>query len=302
MEETDKSLNNKMLMIVLTALLFVLIGYTFYNNKDHKDAIQFFQEEKEQILENLMEIENKYNLAIAQNTKLSDSLIVERKRIIDLKDSVRGLRKVNSKDLRHYRNKVENLKAINQQLVEEVDSLKGANNLLIEEKDSIYSQLEIQTDYNDTLISQNMDLAKKVKIGGVINVKNVKVTAMKMRSSGKYTETNKAQKTDAIKIAFRLMENKLATPGDKKAYIRLKNPKGEVINSKGTFTTKNGTAIEYTDQTMINYNNSNLDVIMLVEKRDGEKYEKGSYPIEVYVEGKLVGLTTLELGNSFLGL
>ena len=55
------------------------------------------------------------------------------------------------------------------------------------------------------------------------------------------------------------------------------------------------------DQTVVNYSNADLDVVMLVERK-GEKYEKGSYPIEVYVEGKLVGSASLELSDSFLGL
>ena len=119
-----------------------------------------------------------------------------------------------------------------------------ANNILTEEKDSINSQLEIQTSYNDTLVAQNMELARKVEIGGAINVENVAVTAMKMRSNGKYTETNKAQKTDAIKVEFRLIENEIAEPGDKEAYIVLKNPAGQVINAKGTFADVEGTREE----------------------------------------------------------
>ncbi len=194
-----------------------------------------------------------------------------------------------------------NLKATNVRLLDEVDSLRLTNNLLTEEKDSISTQLVIQTNFNDTLVAQNMDLAKKVEIGGAINVENVHVTAMKMRSNGKYTETNKAQKTDAIKIEFRLLENEIATPGDKEAYVVLKNPKGQVINAKGTFIKKDGTEYKYTIQDIVNYENSDLDVVMLVERK-GDKYEKGIYPIEVYVEGKLVGGTKLELGDSFLGL
>ena len=46
---------------------------------------------------------------------------------------------------------------------------------------------------------------------------------------------------------------------------------------------------------------ADLDVVMLVERK-GEKYEKGTYPIEVYVEGKMVGSANLELSDSFLGL
>jgi len=301
MEENTKSSNNKILIIALTVLLFALIGYTFYNNNDHKEAVKFLQEEKEQIIGNLTAMEEKYDIAIAQNTSLSDSLTIEKERIVAFKDSVKSLKKINSNTLRRYRGQLANLQATNDRLLDEVDSLKLSNNILTEEKDSINSQLVVQTNYNDTLVAQNMDLARKVEIGGAINVENVSVTAMKMRSNGKYTETNKAQKTDAIKVNFRLIENEIATPGDKEAYIILKDPNGKVLNAKGTFMRYDDTEAKYTDQTIVNYENADLDVVMLVERK-GDKYMKGTYPIEVYVDGKLVGGAKLELSDSFLGL
>ncbi len=301
MEENSKSSNSKILIIALTILLFGLIGYTFYNNNDHKEAVKFLQDEKEQIIGNLTAMEEKYDIAIASNTSLSDSLTMEKEKIAILKDSVENLKTINSSVLRRYRGQLANLEKTNTRLLDEVDSLKMANNMLTEEKDSINSQLDIQTTYNDTLVSQNMELARKVEIGGAINVENVQVTAMKMRTNGKYTETNKAQKTDAIKVAFRLIENEIATPGDKEAFIVLRNPAGQVINAKGTFNIADGTEAKYTDQTVINYENADLDVVMLVERK-GDKYEAGSYPIEVFVEGKLVGSAALELNDSFLGL
>ncbi|MGI9532764.1 hypothetical protein [Lutimonas sp.] len=301
MEENSKSSNSKILIIALTVLLFGLIGYTFYNNNDHKEAVKFLTAEKEQIIGNLTAMEEKYDVAIAQNTSLSDSLAMEKEKIALLKDSVQNLKQINSSVLRRYRGQLATLEKTNNRLLDEVDSLKLANNILTEEKDSINSQLEIQTNYNDTLVAQNMELARKVEIGGAINVENVEVIAMKMRSNGKYTETNKAQKTDAIKVAFRLMENEIAEPGDKEAYIVLKKPGGQVINAKGTFMLEEGAEAKYTDQTMVNYENADLDVVMLVERK-GDKYEAGSYPIEVFVEGKLVGSASLELNDSFLGL
>ncbi len=301
MEENSKSSNSKILIIALTVLLFGLIGYTFYNNNDHKEAIKFLAAEKEQIIGNLTAMEEKYDVAIAQNTSLSDSLTMEKDKIALLKDSVQNLKQINSSVLRRYRGQLASLEKTNNRLLDEVDSLKLSNNLLTEEKDSINSQLEIQTVYNDTLVAQNMELARKVEIGGAINVENVEVIAMKMRTNGKYTETNKAQKTDAIKVAFRLMENEIADPGDKDAYIVLKNPSGQVINAKGTFMMLEGVEAKYTDQTMVNYENADLDVVMLVERK-GDKYEAGTYPIEVFVEGKLVGSANLELNDSFLGL
>ena len=74
-----------------------------------------------------------------------------------------------------------------------------------------------------------------------------------------------------------------------------------VINAKGTFLQADGTETKYTDQTTVNYSNADLDVVMLVERK-GDKYIKGKYPIEVFVDGKMVGQADLELGDSFLGL
>ena len=301
MQENNKSSNNLVLIIALTVLLFGLIGYTFYNNNDHKEAVMFLQDEKEQIISNLTAMEEKYDVAIAQNTSLSDSLNIEKNKIISFKDSVKNLKKINSRTLSRYRGQLATLKATNDRLIEEVDSLRLQNNLLTEEKDSINTQLKIQTTYNDTLIAQNMNLAKKVEIGGAINVENVKVTAMKMRSNGKYTDTNKAQKTDAFKVEFQLLENKIASPGDKEAYIVLKNPKGQVINAKGTFILDDGNELKYTDQTVVNYENADLKVLMMVDRK-GEKFEKGAYNVLVYVDGKLAGRTKIELSDSFLGL
>ena len=301
MEEKSKSSNNKVLIIALTVLLFALIGYTYYNTTDHKVAVKFLQDEKEQIIGNLTAMEDKYDIAIAQNTSLSDSLTVEKERIIAFKDSVQQLKKINSSTLRRYRNQLAKLEDTNERLLVEVDSLRLVNNLLNEEKDSISSQLNIQTTYNDSLLVQNLELAEKVEIGGAINIENVHVTALKQRSNGKLTETNKAQKTDAIKVAFRLSENKIATPGDKEAFIVLTNPTGQVINAKGTFLLLDETEVKYTDHTIINYENADLDVVMLIERK-GDKYEKGEYGIKVFIEGVSAAEYKFDLGESFLGL
>lgn len=301
MEESTSNKNNKILLIALTVLLFLLIGYTFFLSRDHKEAVQFLQDEKEQIIGNLTAMEEKYDIAISKNTSLTDSLTAEKAKIIALKDSVLNLTKANASILRRYRNQIANLEAVNARLLDEVDSLKMVSNVLIDEKDSISNQLQVQTSYNDTLKAVNEVLSKKVEIGSALNIKDVKVTALKMRSNGKYTETNKAQKTDAIKIEFRLMENEIATPGDKRAYVVLQKPNGAVINAKGTVELKDGTEVKYTEETVINYENAELDVVLFVESKD-QDYEKGTYPIKVYVEGRLVGVSKLELGDSFLGL
>ena len=301
MEEQKSSSNKKIITGVLIALLVALSVYTFKQNSDFKASEEFLKQEKEQILGNLTSMEEKYDVAIAKNSSLSGELTSERDKIVAFKDSVKNLKNTNWSLVRRYRKKVKGLEESNERLFFMNDSLTIVNNLLVVEKDSITGELVAQTSFNDTLIAQNLDLSKKVEIGGALNVSTVSATAMKLKSNGKYEITKTAQKTQAIRVNFRLEQNEIATPGDKEAYIVIQNPSGTVISEKGTFTLKNGDEVPYTDQTVATYNNADLDVVMFVENIT-QKFVKGNYSVKVYVEGKLVGVSKLELKDSFLGL
>mgnify|MGYP007099537311 FL=1 len=275
--------------------------YTLRNNSKFKASEEFLKQEKEQILGNLNSMEEKYDAAIGKNNELSDELIIERDKIVAFKDSVKNLKNANWSLIRRYKNKIADLEKTNERLFFINDSLTIVNNLLEVEKDSITGKLIEQTSFNDTLMAQNINLSKKVEIGGALRVSTVKATAMRLRTNGKYIETNKAQKAEAIRVTFRLEKNEIADQGEKQVYIVIENPSGTVINEKGTFTSKNGEEVPYTDQTIADYNNADLDVVMFVENVQ-QKFVKGFYTIKVYVEGNLVGASKMELKDAFLGL
>ena len=155
---------------------------------------------------------------------------------------------------------------------------------------------------HDTLIAQNLDLAKRVEIGGALRVSSVNATAMRLRSNGKYTETNKAQKATAVRVGFRVEKNEIAEVGEKLAHVVINTPSGKIINQKGTFNqASDGSEVGYTDEIAIDYQGAAKDGVIFVENIS-YKFEKGLYPIKVYVDGVLVGATTMELKDAFLGL
>ena len=301
MEEQKKSSNNKIVLGILIALLVGLGAYTLRSNSKHVEAENFLKEEKEQILGNLTTMEEKYDNAIAQNTTISEELKIERDKITAYKDSVINLKGTNWRLIRRYRGQIATLEATNERLLFVTDSLKLVNNLLVIEKDSITGKLIEQTSFNDTLIAQNLDLAKKVEIGGVMRVSAVNSTAMRLRSNGKYTETNKAQKTEAIRVNFKIEENEIATPGDKIVHVVINTPTGKIVNQKGTFNTKSGQEVGFTIEDTITYENAAKDVTLFIDKLT-VKLDKGIYTTKVYVDGLLVGASNIELKDAFLGL
>ncbi len=301
MEEQKSSSNKKIIIIALLALLAALGVYTMRSGSKFKEAEDFLKEEKKQILSNLTSMEEKYDTAIAQNNSMSEELTIERDRIIAFKDSVLNLKNANWSLIRRYKGQINKLESTNNRLMAVADSLFLVNNDLTIQRDSVTGKLIEQTSVNDTLMAQNTDLAAKVKIGGALRANSIKALAMKLKSNGKYIETDKTQKAEAIRVTFRLEANEIATPGNKEAYIVIQNPSGKVISEKGTFTLRDGKEMPYTDQTTVDYKNAEEDVVMFVDKIS-QKFVKGTYTIKVYVEGSLVGASRLELKDSFLGL
>jgi hypothetical protein len=301
MEEQKSSSNKKIIIIALLALLAALGVYTMRSSSKFKEAESFLKEEKKQILSNLTSMEEKYDTAIAQNNSMSEELTIERDRIIAFKDSVTNLKNANWSLIRRYKGQIGKLEATNSRLMAVADSLFLVNNDLTIQRDSITGKLIEQTSANDTLMAQNTDLAAKVKIGGALRANSIKAMAMRLRGNGKFTETSKAQKAEAIRVTFRIEANEIAIPGDKDAFIVIQNPSGKVISEKGTFTLRNGKDMPYTDKTVVPYKNAEEDVVMFVENIT-QKFVKGTYSVKVYVEGNLVGATRLELKDAFLGL
>ncbi len=301
MGEQKSSSNKKIITGILIALLVALSVYTYRQNTKFKASEEFLKQEKEQILGNLSSMEEKYDVAIAKNSSMSEELVVERDKIVAFKDSVKNLKNANWSLVRRYRRKIKDLESSNERLFFMNDSLTIANNLLEVEKDSITGKLVEQTSFNDTLIAQNLDLSKKVEIGGALRVSTVTAVAMRLRSNGKYMETNKAQKAQAVRVNFRIVKNEIASPGEKQAYIVIQNPKGTVIGEKGTFTMKSGQEISYTEQDVVDYQNADIDEVIFVDKVT-QKFVKGIYTVKVYIDGNLVGATKLELKDAFLGL
>jgi hypothetical protein len=123
--------------------------------------------------------------------------------------------------------------------------------------------------------------------------------AMKMNSKGKYQITNNAKKTELIKVSFKLVHNEKVASGRKEAHIVLQNPEGKVAMAKGIFKLKDSEVEKkYTDRAMIVYKQNDVDVIMYIQKK-GKEFEKGIYPVKLFLEGELMAVANLNLQNSY---
>lgn len=284
--------------VIIAILLLSIIGLAFYsynNNKQHVAIEKEMMAEKESLLSDLSKLETQYDEAISKNTMLSSELVEQKITIKNFKDSLKKIKNTNWKLIKFYKNKIKSLNAISDKLVKLNDSLSRVNNSLNLEnqdlsmqRDSLSTNLHQQSVYNDTLVKQNLNLAKKVALGEKVKANSFSVTTYRERSGGKYKETDRARRVDVFKTSFVLNENPIAAERDITAYVVIFNPKGELVVDKGVFNATNGDRVHYSDVTIIPYKKAAIASDVLTKIGDA-KLEKGLYQIDFYVDNNKVG-------------
>ena len=293
MEENKKS-NTKLIIIALAVLLLGALAYTFYTSTEHKKLTDQIEGEKLEIEQNLDSMIVRYEDAIAEKTSMSGELIVERDRIIALRDSIKDLKVVNYSLLRRYKGEISKLEESNKKLFLLNESLKTSNQLLTTNLDSANVVITRQIAQNDTLTTQNLTLAEKVAIGSELKVSTAKAIAMRERNNGKLVETSRSRNTDALRINFTIVKNEISEQGDRQVYIQIMDSNGKTLVPKGEFMLRDSTKVSYSDLSMVNYLNEDIDLISLVEvNRDMMK--SGLYTVNIYIDNKFVGATKIEL-------
>ncbi len=148
---------------------------------------------------------------------------------------------------------------------------------------------------SERLTNQNLDLAKAVEQGSVLDLSSLKSEGVKISSSGKISPTDRARRVNKIRICMTLGRNKLTKVGDKSIYVRVATPDNVLLSPPGgnSFIV-DGEKMDYSAKTKVYYEQESLDVCVFV---DGGQYEfkKGVYLVAVYADGKFIGETEMML-------
>jgi hypothetical protein len=180
-----------------------------------------------------------------------------------------------------YRKQVRLLQKERKYLLAQNDSLRKSNTLIAMQRDSTMVALQTQTIVADSLVEQNTELAKVVKLGAALNLAKFSIDAVKERSSGKLVSTTRASRADKIKICYTVAGNKIANAGDRQFFIQVKDPAGNIIGENATASLEDGTSVTYSKVSNFFYENTALDVCDYVNK-PGDDFAKGNYEIKVY--------------------
>ena len=288
--------NQSKLKAIIGVLAILLIGSLIYIFKLTSDAktlqttVTTVKSEKESVLKDLADLKTNYDAAIAENTTMSDELIAERDKVVKLMADLKASKGDNA-SLQKYKTQYKAMEQKMQNLLQEVAVLKKQNQTLTTNLDSTTVVLEDNKKYNQVLVGQNEDLAKKVELGSKLTVTNLKTASYKVRSSGKQIATDRASSTDMLKVNFTIAENKIAKSGDKTYYVQVIDSKNNVLGDKATISFGE-TSLTYSFTTTVKYENKTVEVS---EQLPGKDFAKGTYFVNVFDKGELVSKSSFSL-------
>jgi uncharacterized protein (DUF3084 family) len=293
MENQKSNSNLKAVIAILAVLLVGSLVYIFKMTSDAKalqTELTTTTSEKEAVMKDLEALKTRYDAAIAENTSMSDELIAEREKIVNLMADLKKS-KGDVASMSKYKSQYFALESKMKTLMAENEVLKQDNAKLTVERDSTITVLGESRKYNEVLVGQNEELSKTVEIAQKLSISNLKTAAYKLRRSGKQIETEKARNADVLKISFTINENKVAKQGDKTYYVQVIDSKNNVLGEKKT-ASFGSNSLTYSFTSTVNYENKSVDV---TQDLPGKDFEKGTYFVNVFDKSELVSKSSFSL-------
>ena len=275
-------------------LLALFLGTGFYTSKlynEKKENEAMLIKEKEQVMNDLSTMAKQYDIAIGENEAANADLVEARERIQGLMDSLK-ISQNSVASLWSYKKKYLSLQEEMNQLLTENDRLKIENSLLATSLDSTNVKLAQRIVFTDSLLVQNNELANVVDDAAVLQTVGLKSFGVIQRSSGKLIPTERASRSDKIRVCYTVAKNKLVGAGDKELYVQVLDPQSNVlgVNEQIQFGDK---TLNYSLISKFNYENRSLDICEFISP-NGE-FAKGRYTVNVFNNKEMVSSTEFTL-------
>lgn len=291
-EEQKQKSSSKGGVIVLSILLLLSVGgniWQFFNTNEVKTEAAQVAKEMDTLTARKVELETEVSQITSELEQFKgrsaelDSLLADAERKIeDQKRQISGLIE-QKKDYQILQARYADLQKLKDGYLLEIDRL------LAENKELKYQNTELSVKV-DKLSEEKVDLTEKVNYASALKIQNVRLTPYKLQAKGKQKEVDKASKADRINIKFTVLPNKLSAIGPKTAYIRIVNPAGlvmaDVSAASKKFTTRDGAEMTFSRQVTFDYDGN---VSTREVNWDQEVFSKGTYKIEIFIDGDYAG-------------
>lgn len=177
-----------------------------------------------------------------------------------------------------------------QDYVKELDSLYTENKVLKAENVKMREEIQVISDRTTELQQDKQMLSEKVEMASALKAFQISGTGVRLRGSNREEDTDRARRTDRIKICFNVAENMLAQGGKRTLYVRIAGPDNSILRLSDTDAhafVHQGDTLQYSVKHQFDYNNRDTKVCVYWDKTGD--FLPGSYLISIYSEENKLG-------------
>ena len=296
---------------LLIAGIIILAGFFVFDHNKSGEAIQQQQTEVAKVTTEKSNIQTSFDASLARldsmqtaNTDLNGKLTASKSDISKMKSEIRSI--LNKKNATAAElSKAQDLIA---QLNGKITDMQTQIAMLSQQNDSLKQNVAVLTTEKAT-ISHNLDstnvikqdLEKKVDVASTLNASNISITPFKVRGNGKEKVSTVAKRVDKLVVTFDV-NNRIIQPGTTDVYVVVIGPDGKPVassttgsdSSNDTFTTRDEGSKTFTAKLPVDLQTSQTKNVEFAFA-PGSHFKQGSYKIQIYQNGFLIGEKTREL-------
>jgi hypothetical protein len=299
-EFRKKERRYKAIIGILIALCIVLLIFLVISRvKVHTIVVT-----TEQINTRKLELKTELDSLLKEHERIKTENVHITKALKD-KDSLIQADADEIKDLLNYKydynkikKKLDRLRLVAQNYVHQMDSLYTANRVLKNENVEIKEHLNKEKEKNVALVKEKANRAEKVNLAALLKAYSVTAEPIHKRNEKKQDVTDKARRTDLVKVCFTLSENTVAPPGKRMIYVRIARPDNVIVTGGTEAETFlfNGQKIQFSMKQEVEYDGKAQKLCLSWAKKDKDaKAMEGVYHVAVFCDDYEIGQATFEL-------
>ncbi|HET7115255.1 MAG TPA: hypothetical protein VFI29_02110 [Hanamia sp.] len=295
---------------LLIAGIIVLAGFFIFDHNKSGETIQAQQTEVAKVTTEKSNIQSSFDASLARldsmqsaNVALDGKLTASNSEISKMKKEIRSI--LNKKNATA--SELSKARDMIAQLNGKITDMENQIAMLTQQNDSLRQNVAVLTTEKETISHNldsttvvNQDLSKKVVIASTLNASNISITPVKVRKNGKEKVSTVAKRVDKLVVSFDV-NNRIIQPGTTDVYVVVIGPDGKPIaTSTGadttgdTFTTRDEGSKTFTAKLPVDLQTSQTKNVEFAFA-PGSHFQQGSYKIQIYQNGFLIGEKTREL-------
>ena len=280
-------MSQKTWMLVVATLILV-VGYLGFQLSDRNNTIGLLNDdnaglalEKDQLILDLEKMRFSYDTLETENTLMLAELAAQQERIDGLLTKVKN----GYWEVAKLKKEAETLRTIMNGYIGTIDSLNQLNVALLDENLAMKEQMEAVSQENAALVERQENMEEMLEAGQTLQVSELQPVGVRILSTGRQRDTDRASRSSMIKVCFTILENRIAPVGAKTLLLRITDSNGLVLpNEDGETSFSASRTIDYARERLdacIFYSPTSQDV--------ASPFAPGDYMVEILEGSTVIG-------------